>query len=201
MLTHLAASNIPVMSEESLVPYSTRKNWSTYWILDPIDGTRELVNGSGQYCTCLALVVDHELVCGWIVDYRTQKIYRGGKNDPLEYRTRTEKWKHAHRDTTSCHFFISNSFLHPKDVSLFETFRTKYPNAKLFKLGSALKFLYTALEEKSGYARWGRIMEWDVAAGAALCQSVCKKVVSLDSEKLIFNKEVPEIQGFRIVLA
>lgn len=194
----LGSSQLPILSEESLVEYEERKDWETYWMLDPIDGTRELIAGSGQFCTCLALISEGIPVAGWILDFRTRSLYRGGaslsfaKWDGLD-------WINQQPSVDKPRFFVSNHYRSKADLNLYEEQKNQIPEMVTEPLGSALKFLECAKQQNGYYERTGRIMEWDVAAGLAICSSVGKKVVSLAGENLVFNKEIPDVRGFRMV--
>lgn len=194
----LNPAGLPILSEESLVEFEDRKDWDTYWVLDPIDGTRELIAGSGQFCTCLALISNGKPVAGWILDFRTRTLYRGGEGLPFALWNGLN-WVNQLQETGQPKFFVSNHYRSKSDLNLYSELKNKVPDIITEPLGSALKFLECAKQENGYYERTGRIMEWDVAAGLAICSSVGKKVVSLTGENLVFNKEIPDVRGFRMV--
>lgn len=195
----LNKSEFPLMSEESLPEYADRKDWEAFWVLDPIDGTKELLHGTGQYCSVLAFVAEGEPLIGWILDYRNKTIYKGGSQTAFQqYKEADEQWTSVEPEDGPKVFLVSNHFLNPKDLKLMESLVEDPAQFNHYPLGSALKFLEVAKNRNAYYSRVGRIMEWDVAAGVAICASVGKKVVSLTGDKIEFNKAIPEVVGFRI---
>ena len=63
----LLNNNIPILSEESLVEWNERKNWNTYWLIDPLDGTKEFINKNGEFTVNIALIKNSEPILGIIL--------------------------------------------------------------------------------------------------------------------------------------
>ena len=75
------SSDIPILSEESLVDWDVRKNWSRYWLVDPLDGTREFINQNGEFTVNIALIEKNEPVLGVIYAPSLSILYYASKNN------------------------------------------------------------------------------------------------------------------------
>ena len=195
----LSLTKIPIISEEnSKIPFFERKNFKEYWLIDPLDGTKEYINGSPDYSVNIALIRDNKPIIGIISCPEKNTIYFGDTLNNILEKYKIENGvvkKVDFKFNKSNTFLVSNSHISSEKKIL----ENKYNNYKLKKMGSSLKFCHVATGEFKGYYRCGPTMEWDIAAGVALCESVGLKVKNIDSDKIVcFNKEGLKNEGFYV---
>lgn len=157
---------IPVVSEEGEIPtFETRKNWSHFWLVDPLDGTKEFIKRNGQFTVNIAYLENNLPVFGFIfAPARGEMFYSfDGKayfslnnSSPSEIKvsSRTSDWVAVG----------SSSHASEEDQQKLKSF----PIVKSIPMGSSLKFCWVAKGEADIYFRSGPTMEWDTAAGHAI---------------------------------
>ena len=195
----LSLTKIPIISEEnSKIPFFERKNFKEYWLIDPLDGTKEFINGSPDYSVNIALIRNNKPIIGIISCPEKNTIYYGDTLNKILEKYKIENGvvkKIDFKFNKSNTFLVSNSHISSEKKIL----ENKYNNFKLRKMGSSLKFCHVATGEFKGYYRCGPTMEWDIAAGVALCESVGLKVKIIGSDKIVcFNKEDLKNKGFYV---
>ncbi len=162
-------SSIPFLSEESpLPPFEERKHWKHFWLVDPLDGTKEFLKHNGEFTINIAYVKEGIPVVGLIYAPAMESIYFAEKgkgtwkqegNGPAErIYTRFE----ASREP----LVALESRSHPSPE--LDYFLEKQAVDRRIQLGSAMKFAYLAEGKANLYARFNPCMEWDVAAGDCL---------------------------------
>jgi len=190
--------DVPVISEESVLPpLSERKTWSTYWLVDPLDGTKEFIARNGQFTVNIALVVDGVPLLGVVHVPVTDETYYGVDeliaNDQV---TRAEKYlagvKQCELHTQSMTQKLTNkqpldvlmSLRHGSDeqTALVAKLQTRWP-APLNPLsaGSSLKFCWIAEGRADFYPRLAPTCEWDTAAAQAVLTAAGGMVVRADN--------------------
>lgn len=156
---------IPVISEEGVIPtWEERKNWSQFWLLDPLDGTKEFLAGIPEFTVNLALIEDRSPVLGIVYAPALKKLYyaekgRGawvfdqktGKKFPLKAIPRKKNRRAV------------ESRFHKKPLPL--DLKIQEEISDVIEVGSSLKLTYLAEGKADVYIRLSPIMEWDVAAG------------------------------------
>ena len=178
--------NVPILSEESKkIPFSVRKDWDTYWLIDPLDGTRDFLNGTQEFCISIACIVDDYPVFGLIyAPFDKIHYYRlPGQNsiklvDDICYKLHTQKprrWEN-----------IVIGRYSTKNKQLQKHLRSK-TNFEIFRLGSALKFCSIAEGRHHYYPKFGRCSEWDTAAGVCILEGAGGKVVDFQDQPLRYN--------------
>lgn len=163
----------PVISEEdqTFTPAET----GPYWLLDPLDGTKEFIARTGEFSINLGLVVNHQAAFGLLYGPVDQVLFRGGHGVPAQMRDANGPWQ-----PISCR-------PRPTDGGVLITSRrsTTTPQGESFGsreyLGSALKFARIAQGLADTYFRRGPTMEWDTCAGQAILESAGGSVVALDA--------------------
>lgn len=179
--------DIPFLSEEGTeIPYHERKSWKRYWLVDPLDGTKEFVKRNGEFTVNIALIEREKPVFGMVycpikdlLYYTDQdKSYRQeGDRNPEQLPCRT------HEGTI---VVTSRSHLNKET--------TKYVEAlgevRLIQAGSSLKLCLVAEGSADIYPRLGPTMEWDTAAAHAIVRYAGKGVFRADNNsELTYNKE------------
>ena len=178
--------NTPILSEESShIPFSIRESWEEYWLIDPLDGTRDFIDGSPDFCISIALIKNHYPDFGLIYSpFDKVHYYRLNQGPSIKLVNKqtqkilTSKPKRWEKIVVG-RYSINNKNLkeHLKLKTNFET----------FKLGSALKFCLIAEGVYHYYPKFGRCSEWDTAAGICILEGSGGRVVDLENKALTFN--------------
>ncbi|MFO7889302.1 MAG: 3'(2'),5'-bisphosphate nucleotidase CysQ [bacterium] len=184
--------DIPVLSEEgSKSNYQTRSKWNRFFLVDPLDGTKEFISRNGEFTVNIAYLEDNYPVMGVIYVpvfetlYYTQnhnsfKQNSEGKREKLQVNKNTKKGVIAVR---------SRSHTSPEEEKFFAANNVTDTIAK----GSSLKFCMVAEGRAHLYYRHGPTMEWDTAAGHAIA-----KAAGADVEGLSYNKKVLRNSSFYV---
>lgn len=174
---------IPVLSEEgSSIDYEERKEWNLFWLVDPLDGTKEFINRNGQFTVNIALVENGKPIMGIIYLPVTKELYFGKKGEDAFKEDENGKTSLKTLGRTSDLIAVgSKSHSAPEEKELLEKMGVKEVVSK----GSSLKFCMVAEGKADVYYRHGPTMEWDTGAGQAIVEAAGGLV--LDSSKNYFN--------------
>ncbi len=187
-------NNLPVLSEESLVEWSTRKHWDKYWLVDPLDGTKEFIKKNGEFTVNIALIENHNPTLGIIFAPAKSTLYVAQKNLG-SFKINTDKKLESLAGLTK--ISVSSS---PDKIRIIgsrshsnSTFNNwvqeKFPNAQIVQAGSSLKFCLIAEGEADLYPRFGPTSEWDIAAGHVIVNEAGGKVFGFNEKILTYNKK------------
>ena len=159
--------NIPILSEEGKnIPYEERKNWEYFWLIDPLDGTKEFVKKNGEFTINIALIYKESPVLGVVfspvlnVCYWAQKgegAFKDGKKLPLKTKKQRDVYK----------IVASRSHMSNETKDFIEAIDTDKEKV-IVSIGSSLKICLVAEGEANIYPRLGPTMEWDTAAAHAI---------------------------------
>lgn len=207
----LKTTGLPILSEEgSHAPYEQRRHWQTFWLVDPLDGTKEFVKGNGQYAVNIALIENDEAAWGLIFIPKEGCVYFGGANWGLAEMRLPEHWQQlppeiaietssiAKKDTISAPeiftLVASRSHFTPQN-QLFDALAKKcFGQSQTVNVGSAIKQVWVAIGKAHCYPRFGTTMEWDTAAGHALLRAVSGEIYNIRTfNPLTYNK--PDLQN------
>ena len=183
--------DIPVLSEESAdIPWETRQNWHQYWLVDPLDGTKEFINRNGEFTVNIALIRDHQAVMG-IVHVPVTDISYFGALDVGAWRQEGSEAAIAigvRQPAAEPAIIVgSRSHANPELVNQLNTLGAH----ELISMGSSLKFCRIAEGLADFYPRTGPTCEWDTAAAQAVVVAAGGQVVKIDGSPLGYNsKEV-----------
>jgi 3'(2'), 5'-bisphosphate nucleotidase len=193
--------DIPVLSEESSdIDYDTRAGWEQYWLVDPLDGTREFVNRNGEFTVNIALIRYHRPVLGVVHVPVSGTTYSG----------LVGKWasKHTH-DGVMEHIRIripcagvpvvvgSRSHANPR----LSGFLSQLGEHELVSMGSSLKFCLLAEGKADFYPRLGPTSEWDTAAAHAVVLAAGGRIITLDGKPLRYNMKKSLLNPEFLVIA
>ncbi|HEY6641460.1 3'(2'),5'-bisphosphate nucleotidase CysQ [Povalibacter sp.] len=178
----------PVLSEEaSDIGFDVRSQWRRYWLVDPLDGTREFISRNGEFTVNIALIEDHEPVLGVVhvpVKNSTFSGARGagaflqsGESSPVRIAVRTPA-------ATPLRVVGSRSHA---SVGPLEAYLDKLGAHTLLSVGSSLKFCFVAEGSADFYPRFGPTSEWDTAAAHAVVDAAGGAVVDLQGQPLRYN--------------
>lgn len=183
-------SNIPILSEEGGIPkYDERKNWKSYWLVDPLDGTKEFIKKNGEFTVNIAMIEKGEPVMGVVhipakkITYTGQKSIGSHKIDPEGNKTRIYSSKPNQNQPVT----IVSSRSHGVSDTEVRLREMGITVGKTIEAGSSLKFCLVAEGVADIYPRFGPTMEWDTAAGDAVFRYSGKEEVRYSP--LTYNKE------------
>ena len=193
----LKNTGLPILSEEgSDMPYKNRKSWDCFWLVDPLDGTKEFIKRSGEFTVNIALVRHNTPVAGVIYAPCLDVLYYGSKETgvyktekgeaiqlPAIFKKRTFKELQQKEQVT---VVASKSHMNQETAAFINQFR----NAQLTSMGSSFKLMLLAEGVADIYPRLAPTMEWDTAAGHALLRALNRGVYQTDLQtELLYNKE------------
>ena len=185
-------SNIPILSEESLVDWSIRKNWKKYWLVDPLDGTKEFIKKNGEFTVNIALIEDNNPILGVIYVPAKSLLYLAEKNKG-SFKTNTkdklENLKGIQKilvssQTNRARVIGSRSH---SNATFDNWVKEKFPNANIVQAGSSLKFCLIAEGEADIYPRFGPTSEWDIAAGHMIVNEAGGKIRTFQNNSIKYN--------------
>lgn len=203
IMSFLKETDIPVLSEEGKeLAYEERKNWDTLWIVDPIDGTKEFIKKNGEFTVNIALVKDQSPVLGVIYVPALRELYFSTAEtgaykctDISGYDT-VEEWKSASaklprkKNGEAYTVVASRSHLSPETKDFIDALKEKHGHVETISKGSSLKLCMVAEGEADCYPRFAPTMEWDTAAGQAICEHAGFTVIDYTTkEKMKYNRE------------
>ncbi len=162
---------LPVLSEESKgIPFAERSLWHRYWLVDPLDGTREFINRNGQFTVNIALVEDHQAVLGVVLVPVGGKVYFACRDQGAFCQLSAEQPAipiHS-RQRSGNHVVVVGSRSHGSPEM--QQFLNKLADYELISLGSALKSCLVAEGQADLYPRLGPTSEWDTAAAQCVVE-------------------------------
>jgi 3'(2'), 5'-bisphosphate nucleotidase len=187
----LASTNLPVLSEEGkTIPYEIRKNWEYFWMVDPLDGTKEFVKRNGEFTVNIALIHKGEPILGVVAIPVTNQVFYAVKHQGAFIKENQLTRKLGYRysvDLSKPGVRVVASRSHIDQET--QAFVGRLNEPQLVSKGSSLKFLLVAEGAADVYPRFAPTMEWDTAAAHAIVNEVGYKVLQKDSDKPIqYNK-------------
>jgi len=199
-------STVPILSEEGKeISYEDRKNWEYFWLVDPLDGTKEFVKRNGEFTVNIALIHKQKPVLGIIYipvkdvfyfaakDFGTYKLENSEiLTDDLSIKQLMDKSQKLPLDNdskTSITVIGSRSHTSEEFSEFVERLNVKYENVEFISSGSSLKLCLVAEGKADFYPRFGPTMEWDTAAGQAIVEQAEGTVIDTQTnEPLSYNK-------------
>lgn len=190
---------VPILSEESAeVSFEERASWDEYWLVDPLDGTKEFIKRNGEFTVNIALIQGHQPVLGVVhvpvkdTDYYGApgtgafRCVAGGMEEPL----RVQPLKDGP-------IRVVGSRSH-RGASL-DAYLERLGDHQMVPMGSSLKLCLVATGEADVYPRLGPTCEWDTAAAQAVVESAGGQVVDTDGAALRYNAKAEYLNPFFIV--
>ena len=193
---YLKKTDVPILSEEGRnIDFHERKSWKYFWLVDPLDGTKEFINQNGEFTVNVALV-ERDIPIGGII-YRptTDTLYTGSMETGIR---KIENNKHIQISPLPTrrtfnellekdHVTVIASRSHPSPQ--IKSFTDRFREITIMTMGSSRKFMLLLENEADVYPRFGTTMEWDTAAAHAILNTSNRGLyhIGLKSE-LIYNK-------------
>jgi 3'(2'), 5'-bisphosphate nucleotidase len=191
--------DIPIISEEDGLPtYEERGKWQRYWLIDPLDGTKEFVNRNGEFTVNIAFINAHRPVFGVVHVPVQDKTYIGCEGHGAELRDGNSISAIRVAETSGRPVRIVGSRSH-RGSSL-DTFLEKIGESDMLPMGSSLKFCVVAEGRADIYPRLGPTSEWDTAAAQAVVEQAGGQVLELDGKPLSYNAKSEILNPWFIVV-
>ena len=170
---YLESTGIPIISEENKqLDYAIRKDWCACWIVDPLDGTKEFVKQNDEFTVNIALVNKSEVVFGVIYVPALRLLYYTNVSKTKAYRVDVYD-----TNTAEIKLFNEADEIHPSEIN----------NSQIRVVASRS---HLNNKTKDIYPRFAPTMEWDTAAGQAICEAVGLHVIDLDTKApMVYNRE------------
>lgn len=168
----------PVLSEESTPKTPIWLDWPTYWLIDPIDGTRHFINATGDFCICIALIHQHQAVFGLIYSPTGDKAWfaQAGDHCVSKYQQQHIKPLYSSAPARLTATLSSAHVTEKMDYLLASLGRYQW-----HQRGSALKYIDVIEGKATLYPKMWDTCEWDTAAGHCLLECAGGKVIELNS--------------------
>jgi len=203
IMSYLEPTNIPVLSEEGRdIPYQERKDWKQLWIVDPIDGTKEFIKRNGEFTVNIALIENKNPLIGVIFVPVTGELYFSSKEigafkvavhlEDFDVKTllATANTLPLQREDNTFTIVVSRSHMSAETREYVQQMRDLHGEVHLISKGSSLKLCMVAEGAANCYPRFAPTMEWDTAAGQAICEHAGFEVIDWDTKKnMLYNRE------------
>jgi len=199
-------STVPILSEEGKeIPYDERIKWEYFWLVDPLDGTKEFIKRNGEFTVNIALIHKHKPVLGIIyipvkdvfyfaaINFGAYKLENSSiltENLSIEELIdKSQKLPLNSNDKTTLTVIGSRSHTSEEFTEFVKQLNQKHENVEFISSGSSLKLCLVAEGKADVYPRFGPTMEWDTAAGQAIVeQAKCTVMEAETNEPLNYNK-------------
>lgn len=203
--SYLIPTEIPIISEENKqTDYSERKKWETCWVVDPVDGTKEFIKRNGEFTVNIALVTKGKPILGVIYVPTIKTIYVADVKNNVAFKTElkshessleevykaAKKLKPKNDNLSTLQVVGSRSHMSQETSNYVEALKKTGKDVEIVSKGSSLKFCLVAEGNADMYPRFAPTMEWDTAAGHAICNAVGVSVISEETKQpLLYNKQ------------
>ncbi len=203
IMSYLTKSEIPVLSEEGKsIAYEERKNWNQLWIVDPIDGTKEFIKRNGEFTVNIALIENQKTFIGVIFVPVTGELYFSAiemgafkvevdlENFDVETLISNGNKLPLQREDKTFTVVASRSHMSPETETYVQEMKDIHGKVNLISKGSSLKLCMVAEGTANCYPRFAPTMEWDTAAGQAICEHAGFQVIDWKTkEDMLYNRE------------
>lgn len=203
--SYLIHTGIPIISEENKqLPFNERKDWDICWMVDPLDGTKEFVKRNGEFTVNIALIENNKPVLGVIYVPVTKTLYYAIVDEGKGYKVvlenhefkevsiskEADEMKPLSSNTSLVKVVGSRSHKSEATEAFIKSLEGAGKQVEIVSKGSSLKFCLVAEGNANLYPRYAPTMEWDTAAGHAICNAVGLQVMQVPGdEELQYNKE------------
>jgi len=181
--------DIPILSEEGKdIDFSSREKWDMFWLIDPLDGTKEFIKRNGEFTVNIALISNGSPILGVVYAPVLDTTWYGIINEGSFKLSDNKPAIKINVIKPNQKVKVVTSRSHSNNPKL-ESFLKDYPNHELVKMGSSIKICLVADGSAHIYPRLGPTMEWDTAAAHAVVKYAGGNIYNMDNEnELIYNK-------------
>lgn len=204
IVASLEQLSYPILSEEGRdISYEERKNWDYFWMVDPLDGTKEFVKRNGEFTVNIALIHQQKSILGVIYVPVKDELYFGAKglgafkvesystlkDQPIEKLMRSEN-QLPHKVSRPYTIVGSRSHMSTETEEFIAKKRNEVGEIDMISVGSSLKLCMVAEGKADDYPRFAPTMEWDTAAGQAIVEAMGGTVVDwVTKHSMKYNRE------------
>lgn len=192
--------DIPVLSEESAaIDWNERSAWPQYWLVDPLDGTKEFIKQNGEFTVNIALIDKNKPVIAVVYAPALKQMYWASTDNGSYFQQQGEDVQKLDLTQSQLPTTIRlvGSRSHPSDEMA--RFVNQYPDHEIVPTGSSLKFCLVARGKADIYPRLGPTMEWDTGAGHCIAQCAGAKITQIDNHALAYNQKESLLNPFFVV--
>jgi 3'(2'), 5'-bisphosphate nucleotidase len=210
LISYLNNTGIPIISEEGNIPgFEERKNYKQYWLIDPLDGTKEFIKRNGEFTVNVALIENDKPIFGVVYAPVLGDLYFGGqilgafkfKVNSIDGNTinqsinqspsgqLTNHLIHSSIPTKKLIVVASRSHNNQETEDYIHTISKSFESVEIISKGSSLKLCEVAEGKAHVYPRFGPTMEWDTAAAHAIVEAAGGYINQPNGEPLMYNKE------------
>lgn len=190
IVSYLEKTGLPILSEEGRdIPYEERKNWDYFWMVDPLDGTKEFIKKNGEFTVNIALIHEGKPILGVVYAPVLEWLYWGsGEEGAWKQEGGNSLIKLEKAESTEVKTIVaSRSHLSSET----QEFIDQYPGVEVISMGSSLKFMLVAEGKAQIYPRFAPTMEWDTAAAHGVIIGLGGEVLKWpEKNSLLYNKEI-----------
>ena len=191
--------DIPILSEESGgITWEERSQWQEYWLIDPLDGTKEFIKKNGEFTVNIALIQGHQALLGVVhVPVKNRSFY--GYKDGGAFEVTAEGATRPISVTAQAESPVRVVGSRSHRGELVDAYLEKLGEHVMVSMGSSLKLCLVATGEADVYPRLGLTSEWDTAAAQAVVESAGGRVIQTSGEPLMYNAKEDILNPFFLV--
>ena len=187
--------DIHILSEENKeISYKIRKNWEYFWLIDPLDGTKEFIKKNGEFTVNIALIYKSIPILGVVYAPALNLLYYAQKDKGAFKKEKDKKpqklpiYNHSNNDILK--IIVSKSHYNQETKDFVNNLKNHHKTVEFINIGSSLKLCYIAEGKADIYPRLAPTMEWDIAAGQIIVEQTGGKVLEFKTqESLKYNKQ------------
>ena len=175
--------SLPIITEENPVSFKDRKTWNQYWLVDPLDGTKDFIYKNDEFTVNIALIDGHRPVVGVVYAPALDLIYTASLNEGAK-----KNGKFIYNKSKRKNLIAADSRQHSTKKT--EKFMLKNKISKVLRIGSSLKLCSLAEGLIDVYPRFNGTKEWDTAAAQIICKEAGCKIIDIETKnELLYNKD------------
>ena len=187
--------DVPILSEEDAdISWQERQHWQTFWLVDPLDGTKEFINGNGEFTVNIALIANNEPLFGVVYAPVLDKLYYN--NCDGAFLTQNGETIALQTVPIALNGVVKVVGSRSHKSPGMDEYLSRFQHAELITVGSSLKFCLLAEGTAHCYPRLGPTCWWDTAAGHAVAVAAGARVCQLDGSPLRYNHQASLLNPF-----
>lgn len=196
---HLAPTGSPILSEEAAAPeFDARKDWTRYWLVDPLDGTESFLRSRSGFAVNIALCDETGPIFGVVADPLANRMYLGGVGVPVQMAPLDGSMlRLIHPSPIQRPYRLVTSWMEEAKLTDLVPPHIDPADVVARPISGALKFCLLATGDAEIHARTGPYMEWDCAAGDAILRGMNIDVLDLNGQRLSYNSPSLRVTGLR----
>ena len=196
---HLTSTPPPILSEEAAAPeFDTRKDWTRFWLVDPLDGTESFLRSRSGFAVNIALCDETGPIFGVVADPLANRMYLGGVGVPVQMAPLDGSMlRLIHPSPIQRPYRLVTSWTEEAKLTDLVPPHIDPADVVARPISGALKFCLLATGDAEIHSRTGPYMEWDCAAGDAILRGMNIDVVDLNGQRLRYNSPSLRVTGLR----